>query len=272
MVRVVLVLLGLTACDDFRVCDIPSADRVGLLPTHLSETGIANGQPYMPNFALWSDGATKDRWFSLPAGTAIDTSDPDEWRFPEGTRAWKQFTVDGTPIETRMIAKVGPDDADWVDVAYVWLADGSDAIATPEGASNAGGTAHDVPDAGQCAGCHGGRASHLLGISAVQLARDGLPQPALGYLFANCSHCHNQRRPARSGARCFDPENDVDFDLLVGELDDPPAFQTIADHGDAMIERMSQRGEVQMPPLATETVDDAGLALVRALVDERRKR
>ena len=170
-----------------------------------------------------------------------------------------------------MIAKVGQGDTDWVDIAYVWLSDGSDAVATPDGMADAGGTAHDVPAMAQCAGCHGGRKSHLLGISAVQLAQDVLPSPALGYLYANCSHCHNQRRPARTGARCFDPENDVDFDLRIGRFDDPPAFDTIAEHADGVIERMSQRGDEQMPPLATEIVDATGLALVRALIEERRK-
>src|SRR6185503_7517422 len=38
-------------------------------------------------------------------------------------------------------------------------------------------------------------------------------QAALGYLHANCSHCHNTSRPNRSGSRCFDPESGVDFSL-----------------------------------------------------------
>ena len=93
MLRCAVVLLGLIACDDFHVCDMPSTERLARVPTRLSETGIASGQPYTPNFALWSDGAAKERWLSLPAGTEIDTSDPDDWRFPDGTRAWKQFAV-----------------------------------------------------------------------------------------------------------------------------------------------------------------------------------
>jgi mono/diheme cytochrome c family protein len=183
-----------------------------------------------------------------------------------GTRAWKEFDVDGTRVETRLLAKVGPDDAtDWIDLAYVWLPDGSDAVATPDGAVDALGTAHDVPSAAQCAACHGGRASHLLGVSAIQL-EDHPIEPAVGYLYANCSHCHNQRRPARRGARCYDPENDVNFDLTLNTLDAPPARHTADEHGDEMLSRMGQRGDDQMPPLATEQVDDEGLALVRAYV------
>lgn len=258
-----LLVLALTACDDFHTCDLPDPARLAQLPARLSETGIATATAYEPRFPLWSDGAGKQRWLLIPEGTTIDKSDPDAWEFPVGTRAWKEFDVDGTRVETRMIAEVGPDD--WIDLAYVWLPDGSDAVATPDGVVDALGTNHDVPSAAQCAGCHGGRASHLLGISAIQL-EDHAVEPAVGYLYANCSHCHNQRRPARHGSRCYDPENDVNFDLTLDTLATPPARHTADHHGDEMLSRMGQRGDDQMPPLATKQVDDAGLALVRAYV------
>jgi hypothetical protein len=34
---------------------------------------------FSPQYPLWSDGASKRRWISLPPGTAIDGSDPDAW-------------------------------------------------------------------------------------------------------------------------------------------------------------------------------------------------
>ena len=43
---------------------------------------------------------------------------------------------------------------------------------------------------------------------AVVVPGDALDQEALGYLHANCSHCHNQDRPESDGARCYDPRND----------------------------------------------------------------
>ena len=89
-----------------------------------------------------------------------------------------------------------------------------------------------MPSAADCGGCHGGRKSHVLGFSAVQLAKPGLPlalddlvsegrltrapaslpaipgneveRAALGYLHANCGHCHNSARPPRGdGARAI---------------------------------------------------------------------
>jgi len=44
---------------------------------------------FAPQYPLWTDGAAKRRWISLPPGTSIDGSDPDAWVFPTGTRLWK---------------------------------------------------------------------------------------------------------------------------------------------------------------------------------------
>jgi hypothetical protein len=236
----------------------------------LSETGlyasIATKElspgvlPYTPQFQLWSDGAAKQRWILLPNGQPIDTSNMDEWVFPQGTKVWKQFSVEGVRIETRLIEKRGPTDADWISLAYVWDPDDEDAIAAPLGAIDAHHTDHDVPAAGECLACHGGRRSFLLGFSAVQLAGvapagdvdlDGLIHQgrlsnppttnpvvpgnavevaALGYFHANCSQCHNQTRPERGGARCFHPKDTYDFTLAVGQLDgtaSTPTYRTV---------------------------------------------
>ena len=32
----------------------------------------------------------------------------DSWRFPQGTKLWKEFTRDGVRVETRLLQKVGP--------------------------------------------------------------------------------------------------------------------------------------------------------------------
>ena len=97
-------------------------------PPKLSDTGlyrdaatraIADGiRPYSPQYPLWTDGATKLRWVSLPKGSTIDATDGDAWRFPVGTRFWKQFSFDGRPVETRYIEKTG--DGTWIFAAYVW--------------------------------------------------------------------------------------------------------------------------------------------------------
>src|SRR5262249_52457190 len=172
-----------------RACDAPDPRTLAALPERLSETGLYDGPPgrgvvtsgvqsYRPQFELWSDGAVKRRWIWLPPGRQIDTSDMDSWRFPEGTKVWKEFTRDGVRIETRLLSKIGPRDEDWAAVAYVWNDDGSDAAARPSGSENARGTRHDVPPASNCMACHGGRRSRVLGFSAIQLGYDAGP----GYL------------------------------------------------------------------------------------------
>jgi len=288
-----LLTLAASGCSRYWECSPPPATRQARLPERLSQTGLyaagdpsqlsAGVQAFTPQFELWSDGASKRRWLSLPPGESIDKRDPDNWAFPIGTQLWKEFRVDGVRVETRTLRKVGSGPEDWLAQAYVWLPDGSDAVATPKGASNVLGTAHDVPAAGECLACHGGRKSFVLGYSAVQLGYATLPgtendRRALGYLHANCGHCHNQDRPASASSRCYDPENKLDFWLRTDRLrsvSDTPAFQSgrglAFEPGDPdnsrMLELMSDRGFLrQMPPLGTESVDHHGTSTIRAWI------
>ena len=255
-----LLLVGCEIFESYRYCsELPPA-QLAAVPARLSETGLytdlradtlAPGVlPYRPQFELWSDGASKRRWIALPPGTRIDTSDMDSWQFPVGTKLWKEFARDGIRIETRLLQRIGPGAGDWTTMAYVWNDTSTEANAVPDGVEDARGTSHDVPAANECAGCHGGRPARVLGFSAIQLSGDASPgmltldelvrrdlltappagrlelqadpeaRAALGYLHANCGHCHNQQRPPRSGLRCFDPENKLDFLLRAGELGD----------------------------------------------------
>jgi hypothetical protein len=308
------VLFG---CDDYHICDDIPADQLAQLPQKLSETGLyqdtatralAPGvRAYRPQFELWSDGAEKTRWVWLPTGASIDTSDPDFWQFPQGTRFWKQFTRDGIRVETRLLQKIGPAPEDWVALAYVWNDSLTDAMAMPEGQPNARGTPHDVPRATDCMGCHGGISSRVLGFSALQLAQDALPgdvdlrelidsgvlsrppaipvvpgdaldQSVLGFLHANCGHCHNRSRPASTGSRCYDPQKGFELLLRVGSLGsvaDTPAYRTAIGPGfhsggtqSAAVVEVIKRGV--MPPLATETVDVKHLNELQEWVRRRR--
>jgi cytochrome c553 len=308
---------ALVACNDYHICAEPKAALVAALPGRLSETGLYDDitagtlagdvRPYHPSFPLWSDGAEKRRWISLPDGAEIDTRDPDDWLFPVGTKLWKEFTRDGVRVETRLLHKVGEGEADWAAMAYVWTEAGDDALAAPHGSTNALGTEHDVPASNACMGCHGGRKSRVLGFSLVQLAHDGPPEEwtlhslvdaavlstappmnvvvpgeettrsALGYLHANCGHCHNQQRPETDGPRCYDPENDLDFWLQSKRLavpSDTPTYHTMrkvveagAPADSKLFALVSRRGEgKQMPPLATERVDTEAVATLRAWI------
>jgi hypothetical protein len=205
-------------------------EAAGAPPTRLSQTGLYSDLTasedlapgvleYRPRFELWSDGAEKRRFVSLPPDATIDTSDMNYWVFPVGTRVWKEFTSQGVRVETRMLEKTGAES--WLMLAFAWEADRSDALVVPRGSDDALGTEHDVPSTVMCRECHDDVPDKLLGFAAVQLSHslggvtledlvregrlshppdgpielpgDPVAQSALGYLHANCGNCHNPR-------------------------------------------------------------------------------
>lgn len=171
-------------------------------PPRLSDTGLYRDaatrniaddiRPFSPQYPLWSDGATKLRWIALPAGTTIDAAEGDVWRFPVGTRFWKQFSFGGRRVETRYMEKTR--DETWLFAAYVWDDDQRDATLAPAatGRKNhveiAPGVRHDIPSVYDCRACHEAKDREpVLGYGALQLssARDPLaphaePAPADG--------------------------------------------------------------------------------------------
>jgi hypothetical protein len=212
-------------------CAAPSD---GVLPVDLRCTGLYGDfekrtlacgvLEYTPAYQLWSDGAAKRRFVSIPEGQKVDASDPDAFRYPNGTRFWKEFRVqgrDGKPrmAETRLLQK---DATGWVYTSYVWSEDETRArqMDNALGVPDLYGTGHTVPTRDHCKECHSGRADFVLGWDAIMLGpgAEGLPRErlgelgliesgsalgltipgdqveraALGYLHANCGvSCHN---------------------------------------------------------------------------------
>lgn len=199
--------------------DAPKLSETCLYSDIATRTVRSDVVAYEPAYALWSDGATKRRFVWLPPGLAIDTADMDHWQMPIGARFWKEFAQGGKTLETRLIARTGPDAYEMV--SYVWRADGTDADRAPFGQNNVADTQHDVPNALVCKNCHDGEPGRVLGFSAVQLSKapgavtlqavaaagklsttvpaatdwsvpgDAVQAKALGYMHANCGHCHN---------------------------------------------------------------------------------
>lgn len=295
-------------------------------PVRLSETGLFDDfsretlgpgvRAFEPKYKLWSDGASKRRWIYFPPGTQIDTSDMDHWVYPVGTKAWKEFTSGTTRVETRLLHKVAADQ--WLSVSYLWRSDLSDADAVPAGVANANGTQHDVPDSVTCMRCHGNVVDKLLGPSAIQLSHqlngvtlqvlidegrltsapaqifplpgDTAAQAALGYLHANCGHCHNprsevfallkKRSPYTGGPRFWE-----NVGALASVVDSEGYRSTVGQPNSVLPElsiiepgksskselwvRIGQRGlgSLQMPPIATEVVDEAGMASIKLWID-----
>jgi len=261
----------------------------------LSETGLyADGatgklasdvETFEPNFKLWSDGAEKERFVALPRGEAIDTTDMDHWIFPVGTRFWKEFWVEGVRVETRMIERLGESKDDYFMATFVWNEGQTDAVLGTGAQADVLGTAHDVPDRGDCHTCHDGEAGRVLGFSAVQLAiqppGNDTTRAALGYLHANCGHCHGTTGSCAESELFFQlsvadatPENTGAWRTAVaqparfGGAPIPAALRIAPGNPaeSAVIQRMQAHGGYRMPYLGTELIDDQGVALVSAWI------
>ncbi len=187
-----LIAVGATLMSALAVTtrgDATTQDVVRKAPQTLAETGLyadagrlkidPRHLAFSPQYPLWSDGAIKRRWLSLPPGAAIDASDPDAWSFPVGTRFWKEFSRDGRKVETRLLWKASSEG--WVFATYAWNADGTDASLVPDdGALSdvevAPGRRHAIPSRTDCAACHGSPANAgPLGFNLLQLSPDRDP-------------------------------------------------------------------------------------------------
>jgi hypothetical protein len=226
-------------------------------------------------------------------------------------------------VETRMIHKYT--NTKWFLTAYVWNDDQTDAeISAIDGpsalisAENAKGTEHDVPGQKGCEGCHFNMADKALGFTALQLDQDDAPegyvtlatleeegllsepidrpivvpgtpeqQAALGYIHANCGHCHNPYSK-QSGLEmqlwlqldALTSVEDTDTYLTtVGVMNQAPQQPDLQPpvrvvpgslEESAMYWRMIQppvyptnpEGGDHMPLIGTEIIDDEGVQLV----------
>lgn len=304
-----------------------SPDANPLMPATLAETGLcANASctqinsgiwTYTPRWPLFTDGASKKRWIALPPGGKIDSSDMNYWKFPVGTKLWKEFTRDGIRVETRYMLKTGPLDTDWFFMAYGWNASQDATVAKPSGELNANGTMHDIPGRSLCRQCHDREPGRVLGFAALQLdvpatgsdidltevlaenlltvaptgagaTKFPLPgtareQDALGYMHANCGHCHNPKSDVHA-ARPIELMMQTDrLDTLANtptyatavNVDGAPinGVTMLIKPGDTdgtqslvMIRMKTAVGAYKMPLLGTETVDQAAVTTLQTWI------
>ena len=285
-------------------------------PAMLSETGLFSDvvsealapgvMEFAPSYELWSDGATKRRWVYLPPGTQIDSYQADFWTYPVGTKLWKEFTRDGVRVETRLIHKYASEA--WFMSAFEWNDEGTDALAVPDGHVDARGTEHDIPDRDTCRECHDSMPDRVLGFSALQLSHAGsgvtldqlieeqrlnappsappavpggdIERAALGYLHANCGHCHNDGGSSDAfsevsmvlwlpGAALVQPSDTPTYTTTIGrntESSSGIAGQRIVP-GDFENSVLYQRfvstdPDLYMPPYGTEITDPTGRQII----------
>lgn len=210
----------LDAPEDAPAFDGPAAlSKTGLFSDMATRTLADGVMAFDVRYEVWHDGAPSKRFFYLPPGAQIDTSDMNVWQFPVGVKAWKEFYKDGKLVETRYLEKRAEGAEGWLKVSYLWDEAKKDGAPVPQGVKDALGTTHDVPDTETCNQCHNGAGDVINGVSAIQSSKeagggflstliakgllskppaqefpmpgDGVVEDVLGYLHGNCAHCHN---------------------------------------------------------------------------------
>jgi uncharacterized repeat protein (TIGR03806 family) len=186
--------------------------------------------PYAPVAPFWSDGASKARWMALPDGARITVENDGDWTFPSGTVLVKNFTLNGSLIETRLFMR-HTDTGNWGGYTYRWNTNHTEANLVTGGLIDTIGTqSWTYPSEAQCLQCHTSAAGFSLSLETKQLnstfhyastnrdanqlttlqaiglfANTLTPQPAYAdpfdaaqpvadrarsYLHVNCSQCH----------------------------------------------------------------------------------
>jgi hypothetical protein len=181
-------------------CTLPP-DSDPAFPKLLSHTGCyaelaaqqeaAGWIPYDLNSPLWSDGAYKRRFFSIPDNTTMGFTQTDAWEVPVGTMLAKEFWLQREPgdpttrfiVETRLMIKrcePGSCRASWQGYSYQWNATGDEATLLENNSETvvvewpvAGGMhKHSYPGRDECTRCHALSAGGALGLRTQQLNRN----------------------------------------------------------------------------------------------------
>lgn len=171
-------------------------------PLRLSETGVFVDTaadeleaspgliPYDVRAPLWSDGAMKQRWLSVPDTGSVSFSESGSWSFPEGTVFVKHFELaldENHPenvrrLETRLL--VHGEGGQYYGVTYKWNAEGTDADLLMEGQvepiqvglvdGEHRSLRYFYPGPNDCGVCHNPEAGAVLGVRALQLNHEML--------------------------------------------------------------------------------------------------
>jgi uncharacterized repeat protein (TIGR03806 family) len=163
-----------------------NAPAAGNFPETLSATGCFNPQnirepasgvvAYDINSPLWSDGASKERYFAIPNGTQITIESNGQWSFPIGSVLIKTFLLQNTPVETRLLVR--HQNGEWGGYSYEWNDAGTEAYLLSAGKTKTVAAQEwRYPSRAQCMNCHTAPNGNLawervLGLETAQINRD----------------------------------------------------------------------------------------------------
>lgn len=236
-----LYVLGYEPGQFFRF-EAETGGTVEVLPeSNLTDTGCVDAGgilgvgvvPYSLVAPFWSDGAQKNRGFSIPPDATITVDDAGDLHFPNGTVLVKNFRRATRLVETRIFQR--HTDGVWAGYSYEWNDEQTEATLRIGGGIR---DTHDgqwyYPSRSECFQCHTDAAGHSLGLELGQLVvpQDygegeleqvpslvaagylevpemtgsalvdpfggaSLESRARSYLHTNCSSCHRPGAPGR---------------------------------------------------------------------------
>ncbi len=146
---------------------------------------VAGVYYYEPSSPLWSDFASKERYFALPGLSQISRTETGGWGFPEETVLIKNFSLPldrrdpvntQKRIETRLLYKK---DSEWYGFSYEWNDEESDAVLLTGSKGrqfsilNEDGEPIDYtwyyPSRSDCFSCHTGASNVALGLTTASI-------------------------------------------------------------------------------------------------------
>jgi uncharacterized repeat protein (TIGR03806 family) len=190
-------LYFMTMGEQAKIHRLERTDGFSNAPLLLSETGVFTDTaspdlepssglvPYDVISPLWSDGAQKQRWITVPDGATVGFAETGSWSFPQGTVFVKHFDLpldESLPssvrrLETRVLVH-GADDQ-YYGLTYKWNEAGTDANLLLESQREpidvklADGEARHLeyfyPGPNDCNICHNSGAGGVLGVRTLQL-------------------------------------------------------------------------------------------------------
>jgi glucose/arabinose dehydrogenase len=250
----------------------------GIVPAVLSATGCvdsaAPGQaaagmiPYTVNAPFWADAATKERFIGLPNGQNISVGADHDWQLPSGAVLMKHFRIGARLIETRLLMR-HPDGV-WGGYTYEWNSQQTDATRVQGGAVRdlGGGQQWIFPGESQCLQCHTSAAGRSLGLETAQLNRT----------FTYASTGRNAEQITTLNAiNTLSPPITADPATLPALVDPADTAESLGNRARSYLHTncsqchrpggptpssMDLRFTTALPPLGSNRVDTAGVALI----------
>lgn len=295
-----------------RLVPNPAEDHSGQFPRKLSQTGLfadtrlqqpAPGvYPFSINGPMWQDGATGDRWITIPGtGTLVQAPRGPFAEVPENTVLAKTISREGHPVETQLLHF---EKKAWQGYSYRWDDDGRDATLVDAAGETAPVRGQDwtFPSRAECVRCHNIGSDFRLSFHPGQLDRDGQlerflaiglvndefvkraeKQPAARvddksapldlrartWLSANCAHCH-RRRGGGSVDLHLNLEAKPEEMRVFGTtpvkggfgIADPALVRPGDPYRSVLYYRTSTTGVGHMPMIGARTADPLGVRLL----------